>query len=178
MRPRGFRLGEPEANQLQAAYLHARDAATKIRYQAVRLYGTNYPVASIGDICACSRTSLMEWVRAYRKRGLSALVDQRRGGNRARLQSQQLQVIQNQLHRYTPAQLLGKDVCVGDGQFWTVPDLAALLERDYALTYQSPTSYRNLLAKCGFSYQRPAKQYKSHSDFKRMQFEELLEKNS
>jgi transposase len=182
MRPRAFRLTEPEANQLQAAYRHAQDADTKIRYQAVRLYGTNYPVypvAHILDICACSRTSLMEWVRAYRQRGLSALLDHRQGGNRARLQPQQLEALQNQLHRYTPAQLLGKDGCVGgDRQFWSVPDLAALLERDYGLTYQSPTSYRNLLAKCGFSYQRPAKQYKSHSDFKRMQFEELLEKNS
>ena len=65
---------------------------------------------------------------------------------------------------------------MGQGQFWTIPDLATLLKRDYEVVYQSKTSYYTLLAKCGFSSQRPAKQYKSHSDFKVMDFEEALEK--
>ncbi len=54
--------------------------------------------------------------------------------------------------------------------------MARLLERDYGVTYQSQTSYRTLLQKCGLSYQRPAKQYKSHSEAKVMDFEEHLKK--
>jgi transposase len=177
MRKRTFHLTEAEANSLQAAYLHCHNADTKIRYQAVRLYGTGYTLAQIADICACSRSSLMEWVRAYRDKGLPALVDHRIGGNRAKLQPEQIEAIQNQIHRYRPCQLLGKDACFGEGLFWTITDVATLLKRDYAVTFQSPTSYRSLLAKCGFSFQRPAKQYKSHSEFKLMTFEELLEKN-
>ena len=84
----------------------------------------------------------------------------------------------NQLHRYTPVQLLGNDACRADGQFWGVADLARLLERDYGVSYDSPTSYRSLLVKCGLSYQRPAKQYKSQSAEKVQEFEQLLEKNS
>ena len=178
MRTRTFRLTEQEANELQAAYLHCRNAETKIRYQAVRLYGLGYALAQIKDICACSTSSLMQWNRAYRQRGPTALLDHRLGGNRARLRPEQIEAIQNQLHRYTPAQLLGRDACLSDGQFWTVGDLAQLVERDYGVSFQSPTSYRSLLKKCDFSHQRPAKQYKSHSDFKVMAFEEALEKNS
>src|SRR5438105_4484519 len=122
MRTRTFRLTQAEANELQAAYLHCQNADTKIRYQAVRLYGSGYALAHIQDICACSRTSLMEWTRAYRQRGLSALVDHRQGGNRARLRPAQIEAVQNQLHRYTPAQLLGRDACCAGGQFWTVGD--------------------------------------------------------
>lgn len=133
-------------------------------------------MAQILDICAISRTSLMEWTRAYRKQGVTALVDQRQGGNRARLTAQQIEAVQTKLHHYTPAQLLGKDACVGSGQFWTVSDLARLLKRDYGVVYQSPTSYPTLLAKCDFSYQRPAKQYKSHSEAKVSDFEQALEK--
>lgn len=178
MRPRRFHLSQPAANELQAAYLHSHDADTKTRYQAVRLYGLGYRVTQILDICGCSRTSLMQWSRAYQERGLAALLDHRQGGNRAKLKPEQVECLQNQLHRYTPAQLLGPHTCVGDAQFWTVVDLAQLVERDYGLTYQSPTSYRSLLKKCDLSYQRPAKQYKSRTDSKVMAFEELLEKNS
>lgn len=176
MRTRTFRLTEPEANELQAAYWQCQDADTKTRYQAVRLYGLGYSVEQVGDICACGIRSLLNWTRAYRERGLGALLDHRLGGNRARLKPEQIEAIMNQLHTYTPAQLLGRDHCQADGKFWTPGDLAKLLERDYEVTFQSPTSYRTLLAKCDFSYQRPAKQYKSHSEVKLMEFEEALEK--
>lgn len=178
MRPRLFRLSESDVLALQLAYLHCQHAESKIRYQAVRLYGQRYSVAQILEICACPRSTLMDWVRAYQKGGLPALLDQRQGGNRARLCPDQIEAVTSQLHHYTPAQLLGKDACSADGQFWSVPDLARLLERDYGVVYDSLTSYRSLLAKCGLSYQRPAKQYKSQSAEKVQEFEQLLEKNS
>ena len=176
MRTRTFRLNDSQAAALHAAYLQCQEADTKIRYQAVRLYGLGYKVAQIIDICGCSTTSLMDWVRAYKDRGLTALLDHRQGGNSAKLKPMQIEALQNQLQNYTPAQLLGRDACVGDGQFWTVADLAKLLTRDYQVTYRSTVSYQSLLGKCDFSYQRPAKHYKSYSAMKLMQFEEELEK--
>ncbi len=178
MRQRIFHLTEAQANALQAAYLHCRDANTKTRYQAVRLYGLGYSVAQIQEICACSRSRLLVWARDYQQRSITALIDARRGGNRARLTEEQIEAVQNQLHRYTPTQLLGKDNCMGDGQFWSVPDLAALLARDYHVVYQSENALRALLVKCELSYQRPTKQYKSHNALKLMEFEEQLEKKS
>lgn len=175
MKPRSLRLTAAEACELQTAYQHCQDAKAKTRYQAVRLYGTGYAVAQISDICGCTPRNLSNWTRAYRQRGLTALLDHRLGGNRARLKPEQIEAVQNQLHRYSPAQLLGRDHYIGDGQFWTAPDLARLLERDWDVVYESQTSYRTLLQKCGLSYQRPAKQYKSHSEAKLMDFEEALE---
>ncbi len=176
MTTRSLRHTKAEANELQEAYRHCQDALAKTRYQAVRLYGTGYSVAQIRDICGCGTRSLLHWTRAYQQRGLTALLDHRLGGNRARLKPAQIEAVQNQLHGYTPARLFGQDAC--GGQFWTIPDLARLLERDYGVTYQSRTSYQTLLQKCGLSYQRPAKQYKSHSETKLMDFEEALEKKT
>jgi transposase len=176
MRERTFLLTPPEAHALQAAYLPCQDANTKTRYQAVRLYGLGYPVIEITDICGCSSSSLLAWSRAYREGGLPALVDHRTGGNRARLTPMQIEETQTKLHRYTPAQLLGRDACRGDGPFWGVAEVAVLLQRDYGVVYQADNSYRNLLAKCDFSYQKPSKQYKSRSQAKVMAFEEQLEK--
>ncbi len=178
MRTRSFHLSEEQANELYAAYLHCRDADTRTRYQAVRLYGRGYPVRQIQDICGCSRTSLSQWARAYKGGGLTALLDHRLGGNRAKLKPEQIERLHNQLHQYTPARLLGRQACVGDGQFWTLPDVTHLLERDYGVSYQSLRSYRSLLKKCELSYQRPSKVYKSHSVAKSMAFEEGWEKKA
>jgi transposase len=105
------------------------------------------------------------------------LVDQRIGGNRALLTPQQLERLQYLLDSYSPGQLLGGQACVGSGQFWTVGDLAQVLRREFGVRYKSATSLRELLGKCGFSYQRPAKQYKSRSALKVAEFAEQLEKN-
>jgi transposase len=178
MATRHFQLTAEQSQALQTAYLHCQDPDTKTRYQAVRLYGLGYPVVQIMDITGCSRTSLMDWCRLYRKEGLLGLVDHRVGGNSAKLTPDQIEAIQQTLHRYTPSQRLGKDACHGNGEFWTLADLKRLVHQEYGVLYQSQTSYYNLLAKCGFSSQRPAKQYKSRSEEQVMAFEEALEKNS
>lgn len=177
MRQRAFHLTETQACELQGAYHNCQDAQTRTRYQAVRLYGLGYATREIETICGCSRSSLMEWCRSYQEAGVVGLVDQRVGGNRALLTPPQLERLQDLLDGYTPAQLFGAPACVGTGQFWTVGDLAQLLQREFAVSYKSATSLRELLGTCGFSYQRPAKQYKSRSALKVAEFEEQLEKN-
>ena len=177
MAKRKFKLTEAEVNELKGAYQQCRDGQTKIRYQAVRLYGTGREVSDIKEICGCSRVSLMEWCRAYRQYGIAGLVDQRRGGNRAKLSGVELEQLQQQLEDYTPGQLLGVVNCYGDGQFWTVPDLARLVERDYQVTYKSDTSYRTLFKRCNFSCQRPGSQYWSRNELAVLEFEQQLEKN-
>jgi transposase len=177
MRQRAFQLTEAQACELQGAYHNCQEAQTRTRYQAVRLYGQGYRTREIAAICGCSRSSLMEWCRSYQEVGVTGLVDQRIGGNRALLTPPQIERLQYLLDSYTPGQLLGAAACVGTGQFWTVGDLAYLVQREFAVSYKSETSLRALLAKCGFSYQRPAKQYKSRSALKVAEFEEQLEKN-
>lgn len=63
-----------------------------------------------------------------------------------------------------------------DGQFWTVPDLARLVEERCAVVYQSENSYRNLFRKCGFSLQRPGHFYQSRPEQAVVTFAVELEK--
>jgi transposase len=176
MAKRQFKLTEAQDNELKWAYSQCQDAQTKIRYQAVRLYGQGYSVKEIQEITGCSRPSLMEWCRAYRQEGVAGLVDKRSGGNHAKLSPPEIEQIQTQLESYTPRQLFGANGCYGDGQFWTVPDLAKLVERKYGLTYQSATSYRNLFDRCDFSCQRPEAHYRSRNELAVLEFEQQLEK--
>ena len=177
MAKRKFTFKEAEQKALLQAYRTCKDAATRTRYQAVRLYGEGYPVDEIMQITGCSRTSLMEWCRAYREDPSQGLVDKRAGGNRAKLSKLQIEELQQMLHQYTPKERLGPRASTADGQFWSVEDLALIVREKYGVEYQSRTSYSHLLHLCGFSYQKTEKVFKSHSETKVADFEEQLEKN-
>jgi transposase len=177
MRNRQFKLSEAAGNELRGAYHNCSDPLAKIRFQAVRLYGEGCRTQDIESICGCSRSSLMEWCRAYRREGVTGLLDHRNGGNHAKLKPQQVAEIQRLLECYTPAQLLGREQCVGAGEFWTVPDLAHIVKVRTGVVYQSATSYRNLFDQCDFSLQTPGHYYQSRSAQAVMAFEEELEKN-
>jgi transposase len=177
MAKRKFTFKEAEPKELLQAYRTCKDAATRTRYQAVRLYGEGYPVDEIMQITGCSRTSLMEWCRAYREDPAQGLVDKRAGGNRAKLSKLQIEELQQMLYQYTPKERLGPRASTTDGQFWNVEDLALIVREKYGVEYQSRTSYSHLLHVCGFSYQKTEKVFKSRSETKVADFEEQLEKN-
>ncbi len=177
MAKRKFALTETERKELLQAYRVCQDAATRTRYQAVRLYGEGYPEAEIEQITGCSRTSLMEWCRAYREDHSQGLVDKRVGGNRAKLSQLQIEELQQMLHQYTPKERLGRKASPAAGQYWSVEDLVLVVRERYGIEYQSRTSYSSLLRLCGFSYQKTEKIFKSRSQIKVADFEEQLEKN-
>jgi len=177
MAKRKFTLTEAERKELLQAYRSCKDAATRTRYQAVRLYGEGYPVDEIMQITGCSRTSLMEWCRAYREDHSQGLVDKRAGGNRAKLNKLQIEELQQVLYQYTPKERLGPKASTVDGQFWSVEDLALVVREQYGVEYQSRTSYSQLLHLCGFSYQKTEKVFKSRRETQVADFEEQLEKN-
>ena len=177
MATRKFTLTDAQTAELWQAYDRTKDGPTRTRYQAVRLYGSGYPVAQITEITGCSRTSLMDWCRLYRTHGVRGLVDGRVGGNRAKLTPDQRETVRAHLHQYTPRQLFGPETATPDGQFWTVPDLTRAVQDWFGVTWCSPASYLALLADCGFTYQRAQKVFTSRSERDVLAFEEQLEKN-
>jgi len=177
MTRRRQQLTEAQLSELKKAYGESKNADTRIRYQAVRLYGVGYSADEICEITGCSYSSLLRWWREYRTRGVAALQDGRRGGNSARLTAEQWAEMKERMHRYTPAQLFGEQVGSSSGQFWTISDVCHGLQKWYGVVYQSPTSYRTVMARCGFSYQRTERVYRSRSETAVAEFEEAIEKN-
>ena len=177
MAKRKFTLTEQEAQALRVRYDQSSKGATRSRYQAVWMYDTGYPVAEIKKLVGCSRSSLMNWCRTYQTAGAAGLEDGRLGGNSAKLSAAQREDLQNRLQSYTPAMLFGPQAATQDGQFWTVADVQRAVETWYGVTYHSPNSYRQLLVRSGFSYQRPAKVFKSQRPSQVAEFEEEFEKS-
>lgn len=178
MASRKFTISEKQEQTLIQEYHQTKDGPTRTRCQAVRMYGNGYGVAEIVALTGCSRTSLMEWCYAFGEQGIAGLRDKRLGGNRAKLTAEQQEELKVKLNDYTPAQVFGPQAATITGQFWTVEDLHQALLRWYGVEYRGRNSYTELLGQCGFSYQRPAKVYKSHNQEKVAEFDELVEKKS
>ncbi|MDP9310830.1 MAG: helix-turn-helix domain-containing protein [Chloroflexota bacterium] len=177
MAHRTFHLTDAAAAALMAAYHRTKDGLHRTRLQAVRLYGLGYAVTEIQTITGCARSSLMEWCRAYLEHGVAGLADHRHGGNSAKLTHEQLGDLGRKLHQYTPRSLFGPEAATPDGQAWTVTDLRRAVAYWYGITYQSVVSYYTLFDRCGFSYHRPTKVFKSRNERAVLEFETQLEKN-
>jgi transposase len=168
---------EAQDKELQRAFRDEQDGATRIRYQAVRLYGQGDAVGEICWITGCSRTSLMEWWSKYRRQGPDGLRDHRDGRNRAKLRPSQLADLRERLDLYTPRDVLGPHTHTASGQHWTVEDLARAMQNWYGISWKTRASYHTLFARCGFTYQRTEKVYKSRRDRQVAEFEAQVEKN-
>jgi len=175
---RKFTITEKQEQELFKEFLQSKDGPFRTRCQAVRMYGKGYSVKEIRTLTGCSHTSLMEWAQVYRSQGVIGLKDKRLGGNRAKLSAAQRDDLKAKLLQYTPAQLFGPQAATSDGQFWTVEDLHQAIQRWYGVAYRGRNSYTELFARLGFSFQRPAKVYKSRNQDKVAEFEELVEKKS
>jgi len=161
MAKRTFQLTPKEIQGLWIAYEHAEKQDEQRRWQAVRLYGEGRPVQDIQAITGCSEPSLRRWARQYRQGGIDGLRSHWHGGNRARLKPEQRAHIQQVVGQSSPDQLLGKHQRRHTTPYWTVDDLKLLVERTYGVSWQSRTSYINLLHACGLSVQRVGVQYRS-----------------
>jgi len=177
MAERKFKLSAPQVNALRRAQDEASAGPLRMRLQAVRLYGTGYPLQTILDVTDCSISRLREWVQLYHRHGIDALSDHRCGGNSAKLTRAQRQELEVRLHQYTPHDVFGTQTHTAHGQFWTGEDLQRIVRRWYGIEYQSRVSYYNLLHACGFSFQRTEKVFRSQRPAETAAFHEQLEKN-
>lgn len=177
MAKRTFKLTEQQVSELWRAYDACKASTARTRHQAVRLYGTGYALCTIHDVTGCSTSSLQDWVRAYRLRGLEGLREHRTGGNSAKLTAEQRHDLEARLNQFTPQQLFGTQTHTPSGQFWTVEDVQDAVRRWFGVQYQSRISYYNLLHACGFSYQRTEKVFKSQRFGEIAAFQEMVEKN-
>ena len=119
----------------------------------------------------------MEWCEKYQTAGMSGLTEHRGGRTRAKLSLEQLAEIDQKLRQYCPRDVLGSRTQTSSGQYWTVEDLAVVLERWYGVSWASCSGYHRVFAACRFSYQRSERVYKSRREADVAEFEAQVEKS-
>jgi transposase len=177
MAKRQFELNEAEQKEMRRAEGQTQDARELKRLQAVRLYGSGYAVSDIIELTGCSWRALMDWCVAYRADGASGLKSKWQGENALKLSRVQRADLKARLAAYRPDQVIEADLRISQGQFWTVTDLAIVIERWYGVTYGCRLSYIRLLHECHFSQQQTEPVYRSQPDQRTVaDFEAGLEK--
>jgi len=179
MAKRQFQLSETQIKELKRYEQQTRRVAELKRLQAVRLYGSGHRLQAIMEMVGCAESSVRIWAITYTRLGVEGLLShyERSGQNARKLSREQEVELREKLHSYRPDQVLALETCHGSGQFWTVEDVKRVVERWYGVSYSYDGSYRNLLRRCGFSYQRSEQVYKSRpSEVNVADFEAELEK--
>lgn len=177
MTHRQFSLNEQEVKQFQNLEDSTQKARELKRLQAVRMYGTGYAVDTIINLTGCSWRSLMDWCQSYRQSGLAGLKSKWQGDNALKLSREQRRELKEKLYQYRPEQVLAPEVRISQGEYWTISDLKIAVQQWYGVSYQSETSYRQLLHECDFSQQQSSHQYRSRPNQEVVaDFEARLEK--
>jgi transposase len=179
MGKRQFQLSETEISHLRQQEQRTQRVAELKRLQAVRLYGSGMTVEPIIELIGCAESSSRAWAQAYKREGIRALQlhYEHSARNASKLSEAQRAELHQRLHQYRPDQVLSAELRVSQGQFWTVSDLQLVIEQWYGVVYDDHGSYRHLLHRCGFSYPRAERVYKSRpSQADIADFEAELEK--
>jgi transposase len=146
MGKRQFQLTAEEQQVFQAAERQTRDAYELRRLQAVRLYGSGMATSEITALVPCAARRIREWSQKDRAEGLRGLKSKWQGENALKLSRAQRADLKSRLADYRPDE--GR---VNRGQFWTVSDVAIVVEQWYGVRYQTTSSYHGLLHECGLS---------------------------
>ena len=136
-------FSSPEEPELEEG-----DAETRSRLRAVLLYEKGHSIEEVVASTGASRSSLLNWYRAYKQQGVKGLFDRRQGGNNAKLTDAQLKELGRRLSGRTPREILGSRTAMPEGNLWTVEDLHNVIWQWYGVRYKSRTSYYSLLNKC------------------------------
>ena len=177
MAKRQFELSEAEQRAFEQAEWQTRDAYELRRLQAVRLYGSGVPTHEITRLVKGSDRRIREWSQKFREKGLAGLKSGWQGENALKLNREQRTDLKNRLEMYRPDQVIGAEIRISRGQFWTVSDLQIVVQQWYGVRYRTLGSYRRLLHECRLSYQQTESVYRSRPDDLRVaDFEAELEK--
>lgn len=172
MRTRALRLTDTEIAALKQAENQTKRPHELRWLQAVRLFGSGMAVEQVVEVTGLSERTVQRQSARYRKEGIAGLYERRIGGNRALLTAAQRSEVAEKLHQYRPV-----DLKVSERTYWTVSDLAVVVEQWYGVVYKALDGYYALLRASGFTLQRSAKVYRHQPSAEtRAAFEAGLEK--
>ena len=121
---------------------------TALRKQAVMQVQAGESPEQMAKAMGINRTTIYDWLAAYRKGGLSALEARKRGGRKAKLNGRAMKWIYDTVTMKNPMQMKFAFA------LWTCEMIAELIRRKFGVKL-SKSSVNRLLHQLGLSAQRP-----------------------
>jgi transposase len=133
------------------------------RRKAARLFAAGKMIlAAIARELKCSPQSVSRWYEAWKRGGAAGLRGAGRAGRKPKLEAKQLRVVEKALRQGARAHGFGTNL-------WTLPRVAAVIERLTALRYH-PGHVWKILGAMEWTLQRPATQAKERNEQARRQW--------
>lgn len=117
------------------------------RLRAWELKEQGWKQNKIAEALGVTEGAVSQWINKAKAHGIEALYSRKRSGRKPRLSDEQLAKLPELLAKGPGAYGFGGDV-------WTRPRVAAVIEREFGVTY-TPQHVGNLLRKIGWSRQKP-----------------------
>ena len=120
------------------------------RLRAGKLFAEKKTQADVVRATGATRQSVSRWYKDFKRGGLAALEGAGRAGRKPKLTAIQIRKLNTALRRGAKAHGFGTEL-------WTLPRIAAVIEKTCGVRYHSGHVWR-VLKQLGWSLQRPAKQ--------------------
>ena len=119
------------------------------RFRAWELHRQGWKVGEIAGALGVTHGAVSQWLKRARTEGVAALAARKPPGRRTRLTAAQQARVPELLRR-------GAEAWGFVGERWTRERVAAVLKREFGVTYH-PAHVSRLLARWGWTLQKPAR---------------------
>lgn len=126
-----------------------KNVKQKKRYDAILFYLEGYSCSEIAGLLHVSRRSVSDYISAYKKGGVEALLIKKQPGRQKKLTEQQEKELFDIISSCTP-----QEAGVGIFANWTAPLACRLVSQRFHVDF-SERGMRNLFYRIGLSYTRP-----------------------
>lgn len=168
------KFSDGERKELERFFEEMKNPRAKTRCNGVLLRAKGYSLREIADILGKGETTIGNWIRIFKKRGVGGLVPKPQPGNHRRLTREQKDEIKTVVKGKRPDQLGIRTRSKTKPRFWSVSALKNFVREQFSVEYQSDRSYQRLFHYCGFSFHRPVGNDKRQDPRKVKKFEEEL----
>ncbi len=132
------------------------EALEKRRFAAIRFLEQDLNQTEIARKLQVSRSTVVRWVRLYRREGKGALRKAGRAGRRPLLSEADRRRLEQLLAR-------GPEALGYETPLWTCPRVAHLIEQEFGVRYHEGHVWK-ILVRLGWSPQRPASRARERSE--------------
>lgn len=126
------------------------------RRRALELVEQGLSLNAAARRIGCAASSVMRWLRAFRRHGQEGLEVRRAPGRPPRLSAHQRRLLLKQLLRGPMAHGYPTEL-------WTTRRIAEVIERRYGVRYH-PNHVSRLLGQCGWSCQKPERRARERDE--------------
>lgn len=135
---------------------HCHECREERHLQAWTMFQKGMKQCDIAEILGVTEGAVSQWIKQAKEEGPESLQTQPRAGADSKLSKDEQKQLVELLKQ-------GAESFGFEGELWTTPRVAVLIQKEFGVTYENSSVYK-LLDRLGFSYQKPAREARKRDE--------------